>query len=111
MSQEIVDQLRNVRAPFTQRRQHDVHNIDAIKKIFAESAGGNFLFQIAIGGADYSRFRPRIFFRADAAEFSVLQYLQELGLKAHAEFADFIEKERTAIGQRNQTAFGGNRSS
>src|SRR5579871_311196 len=110
MSQEIVDQLRNVRAAFPQRRQRDVYHVNAIEEIFTEVAGGNFTLQVTVGGADYARFRPRVFFRADAAEFSVLQNLQELGLKAQAEFANFIQKERAAIGQRYQAGFGGNRS-
>src|SRR5579864_1814496 len=110
MGEEIVHQLRYVRAAFTQRRQRDVYHIHAVKEVFTEGAGGNFTLQIAIGGANYARFRLRIFFRANAAEFSVLQYLQELGLKTQAEFADFIEKEGAAIGQFNQAALGGNGS-
>ena len=73
-------------------------------------SGGDFPFQITIGGADYTRFRPRIFFRADAAEFSILQYLQELGLEPQAEFADFIEKSVPLSASDIKPAPGGDRA-
>src|ERR1041385_2641579 len=107
MLAEKFHQLRNVDASFPQRRQSDIHHVDAVEKIFTESAGGDLMLEVAIGGADHARFRARIFLRANAAEFSVLKHLQKLRLQAQAELANFIEKERAAIGQGDEAGLGG----
>ena len=50
-SQQKVQQLRFVRA-LAQRRQADFQPVEAVKKVFAETAVGHTLLQIAVGGTD-----------------------------------------------------------
>ena len=80
------------------RRHLQIHDIDAIEQILAESAVFDFRFQLAVGGADHAHFHFLVFLGADAAELAVLQQLQQLGLQAQVELGDFVEKEGAAMG-------------
>src|SRR5258706_2276252 len=84
--EEVADQLGNVGGALPQRRHVQVHNIDAVAQVGTGITGGNLLFQLSIGGADYADFHFLVFLGADAAELAVLQKLQELRLQGHVEF-------------------------
>ena len=97
--EEIGDQVRNVARALAQRRHLQIHDVDAIEQILAESAAFDFRFQHPVGGADYAHFNFLVFLGADPAELAVLQQLQQLGLQTQIEFGNFVEKQRAAMGQ------------
>jgi len=68
-----------------------VENVDAVEKVLPESARDDFLFQIAVGGADHPRINSRFLLIADSVETTVLQHLQQFGLAGGIEFRDFVE--------------------
>ena len=74
-----------------------IHDVDAVEQIGTESSVLNFLFQLAIGGANHAHFDFLVFLRADAAELSVLQKLQQLRLQRHVQFGNLIEKQRATV--------------
>ncbi len=67
LCEEIVGQRRDVFAAFAQRRQIQCDDVDAIEQILAKAAGGNFVGEIAIGGADDARVGAALLRVADAA--------------------------------------------
>ena len=95
---EVVDQQRNVFAPIGQPRQIDRHDFQPMVQIFAKRAGGNRLLQVAIRG----RQNPHIHFhrlvRADARDLAALQHAQQLDLRRNRHVADFVQKQRAAVG-------------
>src|SRR5579859_4640663 len=95
--EEVRDEIRNVVGAFAQWRQMQIHDVDAVKQVGTEGAVFNLLFEFAVRGADYAHFDFLVFLRADAAELTVLQKLQQLRLQRHIEFGNFIEEQRAAM--------------
>jgi len=62
-----------------------VDDVDAVEEIGPEGSVFNFLFELAVRGADDADFDFLVFLRANAAELSVLQKLQQLRLQRHIE--------------------------
>ena len=67
-------------------------------QIFAEFALLHRFFQIAMGGHDHPHVYPQRFVAANALHFAFFQYAQQLGLHRRRHIADFIQKQRAAIG-------------
>ncbi len=53
MGDEMPGQKGNILAPLPQRRQLQGEDVQAIVEIGAKAAGGDGLFEIAIGGGDH----------------------------------------------------------
>ena len=60
---------------------------------------GNSLLGIFIGGGEHAHVHRRFGFAAQAADLAVLEHPQQLGLGGRRHFADFVQKQRAAIGQ------------
>src|SRR5882762_4764277 len=86
--EEIPDQVADIFNAGPQRRKLYVHDVDAVIKVLAEVSARNFLFQIAIGGADYTQLDIPVFLATNSAELSVLQQLKQFGLERHNDFVD-----------------------
>src|SRR5579862_2819866 len=85
LRQEIVGERRDVFAAFAKRRQIQSDDVDAVEKILAEAAGGDFVGKAAIRGADDARVGAALLGVADAAVGAVLEKLERFGLKAEIE--------------------------
>src|ERR1700676_1975255 len=96
--QKMACEQRNVFAAFAQRRQLDWDDAEAIVKILAETAFGNFLFEIFVGGGDDPDIDVNLFVAAEGADLSFLQDAIELDLHGQAHVADFVHKESAAVG-------------
>ncbi len=59
----------------------------------------HLLGQIAVGRDDQAHIDLVFAVRADALQLAVLQHAQELGLHGERQLADFVQKERAAIGE------------
>src|ERR1700720_415230 len=106
MVEEVNDQVVNVSATLSQWGHVQIHDIDAIKKILTERPAFDFNFELAVGGADYTHFDFFVFLGADTAELSILQQLQEFGLKSEIEFGNLVEEKRVAMCQFYPAWFG-----
>src|SRR5581483_368412 len=97
--EEINREIRDIRNAIAQRGQMHVHNVDAVEQILTKSPGGDFLFELPVGGAHDTDFYLLVLLRADAAELPVLQKLQQFGLKGEIKLGNFIEEQRAPVRQ------------
>src|SRR6266851_3281251 len=89
----------------------DRDHVETIVEIVAKSAGVNLIFQKLIRGGDDASIdadRPAL---ADALEFALLQYAQQLDLELGAHAADFIEEDGAAMSRFESAGFVVHRSS
>ncbi len=80
----------------------DGKGVQAVVKVAAETSRLHVAFEVAIGrrnDADVDLARTR---GAERAKFALLQHAQKFDLKGRRGFADFVEKDRPAVGQFEQ---------
>jgi hypothetical protein len=100
------DHKLNVALALSKWGKLDLHYIQPEIKVLPEGPGADRRFQIAIGGGDDANIDMPAFGRADRLHFAFLQSAQELGLQVDGHVADFVEKERAALGCFQQTLLG-----
>ena len=97
--EEVFRQGRNVFGTFAKRRHLDLDDPQPIEQVFPELAGGDALRQIAVGGRDQADVDCLRLLAADGLDFAALEKSQQQGLHPQAHLADFVEKQRAAVGQ------------
>ncbi len=102
--QERAREQRDIFAAFAQGRQVDGNHAEAVVKILAEAAFGDFLGEIFVGGGDDADIHIAFFGAAERADFSFLQDAVELHLHGEAHVADLVHEERAAVGGLKQAA-------
>src|SRR5260370_24950505 len=96
-SQKVARQQRDIFLALAQRWNVKRNYVQAVKKVFAEVAPGDFLFQVFIGGGNHAGIhRNRVVF-AYAGKALFVERAQNFGLGLQAHVADFIQKESAAI--------------
>ncbi len=95
---EEARQIGNVLATLAQRGQRNGHDVEAVVKVFAEIAGVDRRFEIAVGGGDDAHINLDRPAAADALEFTFLQHAQHLGLEGRRDLADLVEEQGAAVG-------------
>ena len=96
---ETSREQRNVLRAFAQRGNANRENIQTVIQIAAKLFSVDHLLQVAMGRGHYSDvnfLRPGT---AQALEFPLLQDAQEFRLQIEGDIADFVQKQRTLIGQ------------
>src|SRR5439155_13076546 len=78
-------------------RKVQIHDIDAVEQILTESPICDLGFQLPIGGANHSHLDLFVFLRANAAELSILQQLQQLGLKSQIQLGNLVQEKGAAM--------------
>ena len=96
--QEQVRQRQNVLAPLAQRPDIQLHHVQPVKQILAETPGLHLLLQVPVARGEDADVRAHLAVGADALERSILRHAQHLGLKRRRHLGDFIEKNRSAVG-------------
>ena len=76
--------------------------IDAEEQVLAERALCDHFLQIAVGRAHDAHIHVKRFVLADAADFARFQKPEQLDLHRLVEFAQFVEKQRPAVGDFDQ---------
>ncbi|MNZ79670.1 hypothetical protein D3C78_982800 [compost metagenome] len=94
----MFEQQGNVLAPFTQRRQAQFGDIQAIGQVFAKTSGAGFFEQVGLGRGDDAQIDADALVGTQAFEFLFLQHAQQFGLLGQRHALDFIEEHRAAIG-------------
>ena len=92
------DQQRNVFAPFVQRRQDDVYDIQSIIEVFAECALAHHGLQIPVSCRQYAHIHADGIGAADRTYLVLLQNAQQFHLQPHRHVADFVQQQRTSLG-------------
>src|SRR5215470_14010195 len=91
-------QHRNVFATFAQRRQCDRKDIEAVIEIRAKLSITHGLLEIAVCGRDDAHVDLQRVTSSDAFKLTFFQHAQQLGLQIEWELSDFIEKDRSVVG-------------
>ncbi len=102
-------EIGNILAARAQRRNADREHVEPVKQILAKLPALHLLDQILIGGRDQPDIDAHRPLRADRVDLALLQRAQQLDLQIERQFADFVEKQRAAIGldEFSDVFFGG----
>ncbi len=95
--QKMLREDGDVVGAFTQGRQADGDDVEAVEQVFAELAAADEGAQVAMGGGDDAGIGANRLAAADGGEFAFLQHAQQAGLGLGRHVADFIQEERAAI--------------
>ncbi len=102
---EMADEGRDVLFAFAEGGQADGEDVEAVEEVLAETAGGNFGLEVAVGGGDDAEVDLFPLEGADGAEFPLLNEAEEFDLHLERQVADFVEEGGAAIGKFDETAF------
>src|SRR5205085_78853 len=97
----------NVFAAPAQRRQRDGDDVQSIVEVFAESLIGHQLVEVRVRRGDDADVDANRLHRSESHELFFLNYAKELGLRFEIDVADLVEKDRSAVGDFEQTALRG----
>ena len=97
-TQEMLSQRQYITMPFPQGRQPRLRDVQAIQQIETETAGGNGMLEIDVGRRHQAYIHGNRFARTDAHHLALLQHPQQLNLHGQRQVADFIQKQRAAMG-------------
>src|SRR5438445_11425825 len=104
---EVVGEERDVLGPLAEGRQLDRDRVDAEIEVLAERARLHRLGEIAVGRRHEPNVHPPRACGAHAKEGAGFQRTQELHLDVRLQLADFVEQERTAVGQLDEPRLRG----
>ena len=94
--QEVHGQQRDIRLALPQRRYLDARHPKTVQQILAETAGGDLVDQMTVGGGDDADIdRPRLGF-PHPCHLALLQHPEQRGLNRQRHVADFVEENRAA---------------
>ena len=79
-----------------QRRQRDVHDVDPVVEVFAESALLDGRLEIAVGRHDHPDIDRELFAAADGPHGALLEHAQQLGLEPQGHVPDLVQEDRAA---------------
>src|SRR5216117_4194925 len=99
LSQEVVDEQRDVLAPLGERRDGELDDAQAIVEVLAEAAGAYGALEVLVGGRDEAYVDPDRQVAAHALELLLLDGAQELRLRLERHVAHLVEEERAAVGR------------
>src|SRR5262245_35954438 len=95
---EMLNEQWNIVRSFAQRRQRDREHVQPVIQIDSESPFGRQALEILIGRRQYPHIDLSTLRTPQPFERALLNGTQELRLQFDRHFANFVEKERTAMG-------------
>ena len=103
LAQLVLCDQRDVFLAFSQGRQVDPDDVESVEEILAETPLLRHGRQITVRRGDDPRIGMHGLRRTDRVEGAVLQHAEKFHLELRAHFADFIEKDRTLVGELEAT--------
>src|SRR2546423_800101 len=94
----MARQERNIFTPLMKCWKLNRYDAQAVIQVFPESALGNFLLKILIGGGDDADVDVVFLGAADRPDFTFLQHAIEFDLHGQTHVSDFIHEECSAVG-------------
>src|SRR6185295_12865161 len=107
---EVPYQYGNVVPSFAQRRDPNRKHIQAIVQVHPESSYRRHVLEMLIRRRDDPRIYSCGMRASEAFEFLLLDRAEELGLQFDWQIADFVEKQRAAVGRLKAADSGRHRS-
>src|SRR5205085_12172519 len=105
-----LGQRQDVFASITQRGQFDGHHRQTVVKVLAKSSLAHSLFEIDVGRRDDANVDSSRCRVTQRSELAFLNHAQQSYLRFRWNVADFIEKDRAAISNLEQSFLGGDRA-
>ncbi len=103
---EFFHQQTDVFEAFTQGRHPDTDNVEAVKQVLAKLAVSDSLLDIFVRGGDDSEVDLHRAMLSDAFKMIVLQDVKQFGLQGDRQFGNFVQKDRSAVGQLEPAGSG-----
>src|SRR6266478_7398293 len=97
---EVTHKFRNIHFSLAERWQRNRENIQPIVQILSEFAVTDHLPQVSIARRDDTNIDPRGTGAAHSLELAFLEHSKKLGLKLQRHVSNFVEEQRSTIGQR-----------
>ncbi len=97
--EKVRGERRNVVAPIAQRRQHDLDRVEPEQQILPEAAGRHLGVDVGVGRRQDAHVDAARARRAEPLELAGRDHAQQLRLLRHRHVGDFVEEERSAVGQ------------
>ena len=94
----MLDERRHVRARDDAVAGADRHHLEPVEEVFAKRAGRDALAEIAMRRRDDAHVDRPLLVRADGADGSALENVEQLRLERRRHLADLVEEERAAAG-------------
>src|SRR2546423_894360 len=88
----------DVLAPFAQRRQIDIDDVEPVIQVASESTRRDVIWQPPVGRGDQPDVDAHRTSAADPLELAELERPQQLALERGREFTDLVEEDSAAIG-------------
>src|SRR5688572_26536328 len=101
--QEVINEAWNIRWMFTQRGRRDGQNGDPVIKIFAKSTRIHFAGQIPVCSRNDTHINYGFDISADWSNGALLQHAKKLYLASRRNFANFIQKDCSAVSSLEQS--------
>ena len=105
-AQEMFRQRNNILRPLAQRRHAQLELAEAMKQILAEAAVLHCGFQILVGRGDDAHVNFDLAVPAQTVERLTVEHAQQFDLSLQLQFADFVEEQRSLVGQFEQPGLG-----
>src|SRR6266566_3190738 len=96
--EEVLDQQRDVLRPGAQRRQREVHHVEAVVEVLPEAAGPHLALEVAVAGGDEAHVDRHREARAEGRHLALLDGAQELRLQGERDLRHLVEEEGAALG-------------
>jgi len=106
----MICERKNIFAAFAKRRNRDLQNVEAEKKIFSELASSDRGLEINVCECDEASFDAKRFRSTKALEGTLLQDAQQFCLRARRESGDFVEDDGAGAAELEAAEFAVNGS-
>ena len=88
----------NIFLALAQSRQAQSNHVQTVEQIYAEAAVFDALLQVLVSRGNHTHIGFDGTVAAHAVEMAVAQYAQQTGLQLKRHIANFVQKQRAAIG-------------
>ena len=105
--QQVPGQGQNIRAPFPQRWQLEMKQMQPVVQILPEFPGFDQVRQGLVGGGDETHIDANLLGRPEAPDRAILDRREHLGLGRGGQRPDFIQEQGATIGRLKQPDPGG----
>ena len=99
VSQQRLHQVRNIFTVIAQWQHVNVENIQPIVKIVTQLAARNGFFGHLVSGREYADVNCGFNLASEAAQLTIFQYSQQLGLGCDGHFPNLVKQQSSAFSQ------------